>query len=126
MCGQSVESLSVKASGVCSGRIPPTKTLLLSFNRTQCRVVTGLLTGHNTLRRHLCVMGLSNDPACRKCGAEDNSVHILCVCEALASFGHAHMGSIYLDPKDTLNLSVGAIRNFGKEPDCCNLLVISN
>jgi len=26
---------------------------LLSFNRTQSRVVIGLLTGHNTLRRHL-------------------------------------------------------------------------
>jgi len=26
---------------------------LLSFNWTQTRVVTGLLTGHNTLRRHL-------------------------------------------------------------------------
>jgi hypothetical protein len=34
----------------------------LSFNRTQSRVVTGLLTGHNTLRRHLYVMGLSITP----------------------------------------------------------------
>jgi hypothetical protein len=25
----------------------------LSFNRTQSRVVIGLLTGHNTLRRHI-------------------------------------------------------------------------
>jgi hypothetical protein len=40
----------------------------MSFNRTQTRAVIGLLTGHNTLRRHLHVMGLSNDPACRKCG----------------------------------------------------------
>ena len=32
---------------------PATKTCLLSFNRTQSRVVTGLLTRHNTLRRHL-------------------------------------------------------------------------
>ena len=85
MCGQSVGSLSVKGSGVCSGPIPATKTRLLSLNRTQCRVVTGLLTGHNTSRRHLCVMGLGNNPTCRKCGAEeDTSVHILCECEALA------------------------------------------
>lgn len=99
MCGQSVESLNVKASGVCSGPIPATKTRLLPFNRTQCRVVTGLLTGHNTLRRHLCVMGLSNNPSCRKCGAEYTSIHILCECEASASFGHAHMGSFFLDPE---------------------------
>ena len=92
------------------------------YKRTQCRVVTGLLTGHNTLRRHLFVKGLSNNPTRRKCGAEDNLVHVLCVYEALASFGHAHMGSFFLDPEDTLNLSVGAMRNFGKEQGCCNLI----
>ena len=35
---------------------------LLSFNRTQSRAVIGLLTGHNTLRRHLYVMGLIITP----------------------------------------------------------------
>ena len=34
----------------------------LSFNRTQSRVVIGLLTGHNTLRRHLYIMGLYSNP----------------------------------------------------------------
>ena len=59
---------------------------LLSVNRTQSRVVTGVLTGHNTLRRHLYVMGLCNDPMCRKCGTEEEtSVYIMCECEALAS-----------------------------------------
>ena len=118
-----MESMIAKASSVCSGPFLTTKARLLSFNRTQCRVVTGLLTGHNTLRRHLCVMGLSNKPICRKFGAEeDNSVHILCECEASASFGHAHMGSFFLDPEDTMNLSIGVIWNFGKEQDCCNLI----
>jgi hypothetical protein len=56
---------------------------LLSFNRTQSRAVIGLLTGHNTLRIYLHVMGLSADPNCRKCGTEEEtSVHILCECEA--------------------------------------------
>jgi hypothetical protein len=55
-----------------------TRARLLSFNRTQSMVVTGLLTGRNTLRRH--VMGLSNNPTCGKCGAEEEtSVHILWV-----------------------------------------------
>jgi hypothetical protein len=67
-------------------------------------------------------MGLSNNHTCRKCGAEDNSVHVLYVCEALASFGHAHVGSFFLDPEDALTLSVGAMRNFGKEQGCCNLI----
>ena len=39
-----------------------TRARLLSFNRTQSKVVIGLLTGHNTLRRHLYVMGLVITP----------------------------------------------------------------
>jgi hypothetical protein len=35
------------------------KTMPLSFNRMQSRVVTGLRTGHNTMRRHLDIMGLT-------------------------------------------------------------------
>jgi len=38
------------------------KTRQLSFNRTQSRVATGLLTGHNTLRRHLYIMGPNSSP----------------------------------------------------------------
>ena len=83
---------------------------LLSFNRTQTRVVTGLLTGHNTLKRHLHIMGLCNDPICRKCGTEEEiSVHILYECEALASLRHAYLSCFFLDPEDIGELGVGAI-----------------
>ena len=92
-----------------------TKTPLLSFNRTQSRVVIGLLTGHNTLRRHLYVMGLCNNPTCRKCGTEgETSVHILCECEPLASLRHSYLGAFFLDPEDIRKLSTGAIWNFAK------------
>jgi hypothetical protein len=47
------------------------KARFLSFNRTQSRAVTGLLTEHNTVRRHLHLMGLSDSPLCRRFGAED-------------------------------------------------------
>jgi len=40
--------------GPCLGA----KARFLSFNRAESRAVTGLLTGHNTLRRHLHLMGL--------------------------------------------------------------------
>jgi hypothetical protein len=64
-------------------------------------VVTGLLTGHNTLRRHLNLMGLSDSPLCRRCGEKDEtSAHILCKCEALASLRHVYMGSFFLEPED--------------------------
>ena len=41
-----------------------------SFNRMQCRVVTGLLTGHNNLGRHLYIRGQNGNPMCCSCRAE--------------------------------------------------------
>jgi len=78
-------------------------------------LLLGLLTGHNTLRRHLHIMGLCSDPICRKCRTEEEtSVHILCECEALASLRHAYMGSFFLGPEDIRELGMGAIWNFAK------------
>ena len=46
-------------------------------------------------------MELSNNPTCRKCGAqEESSVHILCGCEALASLRHANLGYFFVYPED--------------------------
>jgi hypothetical protein len=82
-------------SGPCRG----TRVRILSFNRSQSSVVTALLTGHNTLRRHLRLMGLTDSPICRKCGVqEETSAHILCLCESLALIRHAHLGSYFLEP----------------------------
>ena len=68
-------------------------------NRTKSRAVTGLLTGHNTLRRHLHLMGLSDTPLCR-CGAEDEtSAHTPGEFAALVSLRHAYLSS-FLDPED--------------------------
>jgi hypothetical protein len=71
------------------GPSPAAKTRLLSCNRIQSRVIIGLLTGHNTLRRHLHLKGLTNS---RRCGAGDEtSAHILCDCEALASIRQVYL-----------------------------------
>jgi hypothetical protein len=79
-----------------------------SFNRTQSRAVTGLLTGRNTLRRHLHLMGLSDSPLCRRHGAQDEtSAHILYECEALASLRHAYLVSSFLEPEDIKSVSGG-------------------
>jgi len=52
--------------------------MLVSFNRIKSGDVTGLLTGRNTLRRYLYIMGMINSPLGRRCGAqEDTSAHIL-------------------------------------------------
>ena len=87
----------------------------LTFNRNQARAVTGLLTGHNTLRRHLHLLGLLDSPLCRKCGKkEETSAHILCECEALASFRHRYLDAFFLEPEDIRNISLGAIWNLSK------------
>ena len=53
------------------------------------------------LLRHLCIMGIGNDPMCRKCGTEEEtSVHILCKREAFASLRYIYLGSFFLDPDD--------------------------
>ena len=91
------------------------RVLFSTFNRTQSRAVTGLLTGHNTLMRHLYLLELLDSPLCRKCRVrEETSAHILCECEALASLRHAYLGSFLLEPEDIKSLGLGAIWNFSK------------
>jgi hypothetical protein len=104
-----------QARELISGPDLTTRARLLLFNRTQSRIVIGLLTGHDTLRRHLYVMGLSSNSICRKCGIEEEtSVYILCECEALASLRHSYLGSFFLDPEDIRKLNLGVIWNFAK------------
>ena len=86
------------------------KTGLLSFSRTQSTVVTDVLTGYNTLRRHLCVMGFSNNLAR---GRKPQSTLCLSVGLRLHS-DMAYLGPFFLDPEDIMNLSIGTIRSFGK------------
>jgi len=67
------------------------------------------------VRRHLYIMGLSNNLTCRKCGTEEEtSVHILCECGAFASLRHTYLGSFFLDREDIRELSIGGIWNFAK------------
>jgi hypothetical protein len=64
-----------------SGPCTAAETRLLSFNTTQSRVATGILTRHNALRRHLHIMGLADTPFCMKCRGDSSCF----VCEALAT-----------------------------------------
>jgi hypothetical protein len=80
----------------------------MSFNRTQSRAVVSLLTGHNTLRRHLHLLGLVDSPLCRRFGVEEEtSAHILYECEALASLRQVHLGSSFLELEDVKSVSLG-------------------
>jgi len=98
-----------------SGPSLGTRAKFFTFNRIQSRVVTGLLTGHNTLRRHIYLLGLLGSPLCRKCGVrEETLAHILCECEALASLRHVYLGSFFLEPEDIRSFGLGAICNYSE------------
>ena len=110
---QGVGDTQRQARELISGLSLGTKAKFLTFNRTQSRVVTPFLTGYNTLWRHLHLLGLLDSPLYRRCGVqEETSPHILCECEALASLGHAYLGSFFLEPEESFGL--GAIWNFSK------------
>ena len=80
----------------------------MTFNRIQSRVVIGLLTGHNTLRRHIYLLELLDSPLCRKCGVgEETSAYILYECEDLASLRHAYLAFFFLEPEEINSLGLG-------------------
>jgi len=84
------------------------------FNMTQSGVVIGL-TKHNTLRRHLLLLGLTIILLCRRCGVEEEtSTHIPCECETLASLRPTYLGSLFLDPEAIKSLSLGVTWNFSQ------------
>jgi len=73
----------------------------------------GSFAGCNTLRRYLHLMGLSDSPLCRRCGAEDEtSAHTLCECETLATLRHVYLVYFFLEPEDIKRVSLRASWNF--------------
>jgi hypothetical protein len=103
------------------GSSPTLNTRFLSFNRTQSRVVTRLLTGHNTLKRHLHLTWLSCNPKCTRCAAEEEaSIHVFCKCDTLAFHSDAYASSFYLDP-EAVSIGLGPSEILAKEQGSLNL-----
>jgi len=76
-----------------------TKTGLLSFNRTQSRFVMGLLTAHNTLRRHLHLMGLINNLSAVGVVQKKKPQSTFCVSVKLWLHSDMHSGFLLLGPR---------------------------
>jgi hypothetical protein len=117
----------VSCAGGVEQRMKPQPTLSvsvsLSFDRTQSRVMTDILTGHNTLRKHLRLMGLTSCLLCWRCGVEDEtSTHTVCECESLSSLSIAYLGSFSEDREDIKNLTLEDIWNFTKKQGSTGLM----
>ena len=107
---QGLKGIERQAQNLISSPGPTAKTRLLSFNRIQSWVFTGLLTEHDTLRTHLYIMGVIDSLLCRKREAEEkNSAHVLYECEALATLKHTYLAFFFLDPEDVRSQSLGTI-----------------
>ena len=106
---------SGQARELISGGRPADKTKLFSFTWTQSSAVISLLTGHNTLRKHLYIMGLIGRPLFGRCGAqEETSAHVSCECGTSVTLRHTHLASFFLDFQYVINLSLRAIWRFHK------------
>jgi ribonuclease HI len=71
---------------------------LLGKGRSTISGLTGILTGHCRLKRHLALLGIENSPICPGCGeGEETSFHFLAECEALGRQRYSTFGSERLE-----------------------------
>ena len=88
---------------------------LLRLNRKQIRVVTGLLTGHLNLRKHLHRIGKVNDDICRLCN--ETAEHLLCNCMALEATRYLHFSTRRMNPAEFNTVPLDP-RNYKLKRDC--------
>jgi ribonuclease HI/retron-type reverse transcriptase len=84
--------------------------LLMNMNRTNLKLLISVYTGHCGLRKHLCTLGLSDEPTCPKCGeADDAPEHLIANCRYYSKIreeflGHTRLGSLELKCTNVHNL----------------------
>ena len=88
---------------------------LLSLSRSNLRKLTGILTGHSPLKKHLHTIGVINDPYCNMCGDVESTEHFLCQCPAYIRSRALHLGSFTLNYKSIWSLAPSNILKFMNE-----------
>jgi hypothetical protein len=80
------------------------------MNKLRLKAAVGLLTGHTSLRAHLCKLGHTERQECRLCGYDkEDSVHTVCDCPVLACKRYRIWGSMFLKPEDHENVRVSSL-----------------
>jgi ribonuclease HI len=89
--------------------------LLLGLSRTELRVVTGMLSGHNGLAYHMGKMGMDVDPLCSICGQQyESSIHLICFCDGLDRQRALFLGDTKIEPGEVGNLPIRSLLGFAK------------
>lgn len=89
---------------------------LLKLSRKELRIYCNFITGHNCLLEHLNRIGKAENIACRQCmeGSIENSIHLICDCEALVSIRLKVFGEHFLTTDKLAELKPIKILNFIK------------
>ncbi|XP_063531089.1 uncharacterized protein LOC134742085 [Cydia strobilella] len=64
------------------------------LKRPQLRLLTGAITGHASLNKHLLTMRVTDSPLCRACmEAEETAAHVILECPGVAEYRAQYLGS---------------------------------
>ena len=97
--------------------ITPPKEII-HISRTKLRRITGLITGHCNLNKHMHRLGIKTSPLCRGCLEEDETpVHLLSECEAYNSSREAHFDKQKLSKEELSTIPWQKILDFMQETD---------
>lgn len=101
------------AKKLLSNHSPQRSNQILGMNREKVRTLTGILTGHCNLKKHLHLIGISPDDLCRMCHEDEESMeHVLCHCEGLARTRLHHLGSGFINLTQLTEISLKSLLQF--------------
>jgi ribonuclease HI len=89
---------------------------LTNLKRNDLRLLTGVLTGHCPLRKHLNNIGILSNPNCRFCDITDETpIHILNECDKLATKRIKYFGEAFPPIQQLHKLKLNTILNYFKD-----------
>ena len=88
---------------------------LLMYKKPELRLITGIITGHNTLNRHLNQIGLKTTPECDKCGKPETARHFIAECPALCMTRIGLWGKHTIDQDGLPELGLNSVMKYIKQ-----------
>ena len=117
MCREWAKLPGLKHSKITMGGYNPKRTTeLMLLNRDKVRVVTGFLTGHCRLGKHLRQLGIAEEGVCRFCGdGAETPIHLLQDCVAIISQRWKHLRAISPTAAQLQTLKLDQVLDFLQE-----------